>query len=135
MKCFADTFFWIAHFDAHDHWHGRAVAVLRSQPRIGIFTSKDCVIEFLNHFTERGLHLRMRAADYAKRVIPVIVRFVPRSPFAFDRALSLYADRPDKGYSLTDCLSMNAMKDLGLTHVLTRDVHFEQEGFVLALEG
>ena len=43
--------------------------------------------------------------------------------------LALYAARPDKGYSLTDCISMATMRKKGLTEVLTNDRHFEQEGF------
>ena len=39
------------------------------------------------------------------------------------------AARPDKGYSLTDCISMATMRKKGLTEVLTNDRHFEQEGF------
>lgn len=41
----------------------------------------------------------------------------------------LYESRPDKGYSLTDCLSMHVMRREGLTHILTNDHHFTQEGF------
>jgi len=35
----------------------------------------------------------------------------------------------DKGYSLTDCISMETMRHEGITDVLTNDAHFEQEGF------
>jgi uncharacterized protein len=41
----------------------------------------------------------------------------------------LYKDRPDKEYSLTDCISMQVMRREGLTEVLTNDHHFTQEGF------
>jgi hypothetical protein len=43
--------------------------------------------------------------------------------------LALYQSRLDKGYSLTDCISMQTMRREGLTEVLTNDRHFEQEGF------
>jgi predicted nucleic acid-binding protein len=43
--------------------------------------------------------------------------------------MALYGARPDKGYSLTDCISMQTMRKEGLTEVLTNDRHFEQEGF------
>jgi predicted nucleic acid-binding protein len=43
--------------------------------------------------------------------------------------LALYRARPDKGYSLTDCISMQTMRREGLMDVLTNDRHFEQEGF------
>jgi predicted nucleic acid-binding protein len=43
--------------------------------------------------------------------------------------LALYQVRPDKGYSLTDCISMQTMRREGMTDALTSDWHFEQEGF------
>jgi len=39
------------------------------------------------------------------------------------------AGRPDKGYSLVDCISMQTMRREGITDALTHDRHFEQEGF------
>jgi predicted nucleic acid-binding protein len=47
--------------------------------------------------------------------------------------LALYEARPDKGYSLTDCVSMLAMRERGISEVLTHDHHFEQEGFTILL--
>ena len=44
-------------------------------------------------------------------------------------ALTLYEARPDKEYSLTDCIAMQTMRREGLTEVLTNDHHFTQEGF------
>ena len=41
--------------------------------------------------------------------------------------------RLDKGYSLTDCISMNVMRRDGLIEVLTNDEHFAQEGFCCPL--
>jgi len=35
----------------------------------------------------------------------------------------------DKGYSLTDCISMIVMKQRGIIEVLTHDKHFTQENF------
>lgn len=45
------------------------------------------------------------------------------------RGLGLYAARPDKAWSLTDCISFVVMTDRGLTEALTGDHHFEQAGF------
>ena len=47
----------------------------------------------------------------------------------FLEGLTLYEARPDKEYSLTDCISMQTMRREGLTEVLTNDHHFTQEGF------
>jgi uncharacterized protein len=52
-----------------------------------------------------------------------------QSRLTFDSGLALYAARPDKGYSLTDCISMETMRQEGITEVLTHDDHFTQEGF------
>jgi len=47
--------------------------------------------------------------------------------------LALYRDRPDKSWSLTDCISFVVMRNRGLTDALTGDRHFEQAGFTILL--
>ena len=59
--------------------------------------------------------------------------------FAADRArflagLGLYEKRRDKEYSVVDCMSMELMREHGITHILTNDHHFQQEGFFLVNE-
>ena len=61
------------------------------------------------------------------------IRVVEQTHGSFIDGFSLYANRPDKGYSLQDCVSMNVMESEGITHVLTNDRHFEQEGFVILM--
>jgi predicted nucleic acid-binding protein len=51
----------------------------------------------------------------------------------FDRGLELYEQRPDKKWSLTDCISFVVMKDEGLQEALTGDEHFQQAGFAASL--
>jgi len=58
---------------------------------------------------------------------------VEQTHAAFRAGIELYKARPDKGYSLTDCISMNLMRERGLTKVLTHDHHFTQEGFSVLL--
>ena len=53
----------------------------------------------------------------------------PPTHETFQTGLDFYAARPDKGYNLTDCISMQTMSRHGITDVLTDDHHFEQEGF------
>ena len=57
------------------------------------------------------------------------VHVVPQTRGSFLEGLKLYRARPDKGYSLTDCISMQTMRRQGLFDVLTNDKHFQQEGF------
>jgi predicted nucleic acid-binding protein len=59
------------------------------------------------------------------------VNVLPQTRADFDAALALYKSRLDKDYSLTDCRSMNAMRSLGISEVLTNDHHFTQEGFTI----
>jgi len=47
----------------------------------------------------------------------------------FEQGCDLYAKRPDKDWSLTDCISFAAMANEGLAEALTGDRHFEQAGF------
>jgi hypothetical protein len=56
-----------------------------------------------------------------------------RRPLAHPTHLTLYKARPDKGYSLTDCISMHAMRERGISDILTHDDHFRQEGFTVLL--
>jgi hypothetical protein len=47
--------------------------------------------------------------------------------------VALYDARPDKDWSLTDCISFVVMGDERLTEALTGDRHFVQAGFVALL--
>jgi predicted nucleic acid-binding protein len=51
-----------------------------------------------------------------------------------ERGLDLYDARPDKEWSLTDCISFIVMQDHGTYEALTGDHHFEQAGFVALLK-
>jgi predicted nucleic acid-binding protein len=48
--------------------------------------------------------------------------------------MDLYLNRPDKEWSLTDCISFVVMEREGLTDALTGDNHYEQAGFVALLK-
>ena len=48
----------------------------------------------------------------------------------FDAGLQLFGKRPDKSWSLTDCISFSVMEARGIREALTGDHHFEQAGFV-----
>jgi predicted nucleic acid-binding protein len=61
------------------------------------------------------------------------IEVAPQSHEAFMAGLKLYKARPDKGYSLTDCISMQVMHTRGINEILTHDEHFRQEGFLLLL--
>ena len=57
------------------------------------------------------------------------VQIVPASHDLFWSGFDLFARRPDKDWSLVDCLSFVVMKQRRLVDALTTDFHFEQAGF------
>lgn len=62
------------------------------------------------------------------------IRVIPQTHESFQQGLALYEHRLDKGYSLTDCISMQVMKQLKIAEVLTHDQHFKQEGFIVLFQ-
>ena len=126
---FADTFFWVALANPRDSRHDRARLLDRDLGDTPIFTTDDVLDEFLAFFAS-DRRLRKAAVDTVDRLFsqPGYV-VLPQSRESFLAGLDLYRSRPDKGYSLTDCISMNAMRAYGIDAVLTHDEHFQQEGF------
>jgi uncharacterized protein len=59
---------------------------------------------------------------------------IPFDAGLMERGLALFAEREDKDWSLTDCVSFIVMQDRGITDVLTVDRHFEQAGFIALLK-
>jgi predicted nucleic acid-binding protein len=57
------------------------------------------------------------------------IEFIPASSDLFRRGLALFAKRPDKDWSLVDCISFVVMRQRRLSDALTLHHHFEQAGF------
>jgi predicted nucleic acid-binding protein len=62
------------------------------------------------------------------------VKVVPLEMQLYEEGIHLYASRPDKEWSLTDCTSFVVMQREGIAEALTGDHHFEQAGFVALLK-
>ncbi len=91
------------------------------------------LVEFLTLFCQAGTGLRERTAILVRTLVErEIVRVIPQSRESFLSGLHIYAARGDKGYSMTDCISMATMRREGIRVALTNDRHFEQEGFEAA---
>jgi predicted nucleic acid-binding protein len=117
-----------------DQWHAEAVRVSRTLGGVGIVTTEEVLTEFLAHFCGYGPVIRRGSVRYVERILgdpDVLVR--EQSHQTFLSGLALYRARPDQGYSLTDCISMEAMRQERITDVLTHDVHFAREGFTILL--
>jgi len=130
-RVFADTFYWIALTNTHDSAYAKALQLAPELRGSKIQTSEPVLIEFLNYFAGAGPVLRQRALRTARRIMErESIEVQPLGPAAFQSGLRLYESRPDKGYSLTDCISMEMMRAADIRHVLTNDNHFQQEGFI-----
>jgi predicted nucleic acid-binding protein len=62
------------------------------------------------------------------------VRIEPCTDQLLQAGIDFYRDRPDKAWSLTDCISFVVMQREGITEALTGDHDFEQAGFVALLK-
>jgi predicted nucleic acid-binding protein len=113
-----------------DTAHSRAVAFDESKQRPTLVTTEEVLTEFLTFFGSKGPFLRRKAAAVVRSILSdVTIHVLPQTHETFRAGFELYSARPDKGYSLPDCISMETMRREGLTDVLTNDRHFEQEGF------
>ena len=127
---FADTFYWVALADAFDSAHQRALTITAERAASVIVTTDEVLGEYLTFFASASETLRRGAAASVQRILAnPVIRVIPQSRSSFLGGLDLYSQRPDKGYSLVDCISMRTMRREGLTEALTNDRHFEQEGF------
>ena len=127
---FADTFYWVALTNVRDSAHERAKEFSRSLSSASLVTTEPVLIEYLNYFAAWGPEFRLMASASANSMFSSSsVKVLPLTAELFEAGVDLYAARPDKGYSLTDCTSMVAMRRQGLSQALTNDQHFDQEGF------
>jgi predicted nucleic acid-binding protein len=133
-RSFADAVYWVALAHRKDQWHHREVEVSRQLGPFVLVTTEEVLGEFLNHFSSYGPELRIRVARTIRDLEDDPgVQIIPQSHQTFLDGLALYESRPDKEYSLIDCISMQAMRQEGITEVLTHDKHFAQEGFRILL--
>jgi uncharacterized protein len=130
ITVFADAFFWISLADVTDSAHQRAVNLASTFAGCVILTTDEVLTEFLTFFSGATVGMRQQAGESVRRILQnPAIRVVPQSRESFLAGLDLYTRSLDKRYSLTDCISMQTMRQEGITQVLTNDRHFEQEGF------
>ena len=122
-----DSGFLLALAQPTDELHARAVdwAQHLSEPML---VTEYVLWETVNSLSRRADRLR------AHRIMEMIsadanYTFVPASPGLLAAGLRLHHDRPDKEWSLTDCVSFHLMRERSIARALAYDIHFEQAGF------
>ena len=128
---FADTSYWVALIDARDQWHEKSTALSKSIGDQSLVTTDEVLTEVLAFFSAYSPKTRQRVVRFVLDLMnnSTEVDVAAQSRASFLAGLALYEHRPDKAYSLVDCISMQLMKAEGLTDALTTDGHFAQEGF------
>src|SRR5213592_161035 len=130
-RLFADTFFFFAFLSADDSAHREASTFYDAFD--GQLVTTECILTELADGLS-GISDRQVFIDFhrAPRNDPT-VKIIPSSNELFAAGVELYAIRPDKEWSLTDCISFVVMQREGLTDALTGDRHFGQAGFKVLL--
>ncbi len=130
----ADTFFGIALANPADQWLKAAKQFNEEYPEAQLVTTEEVLTEFLNYYAASGRLRRSVVGAMCEQVLAhPDIAVVSQSHDSFANGLNLYRKRADKGYSLTDCISMSLMNERGIQVVLTHDYHFAQEGFTILL--
>jgi len=132
VAVFADTFHFLALLNSSDAAHVRAIEASCVAGREFV-TTEFVVLELADALA----HPRDRVEFFVVRdaiINDASFHIVPASTEVLARGIQFYRERPDKEWSLTDCISFVVMAEKGLSEVLTGDRDFEQAGFKLLLK-
>jgi uncharacterized protein len=129
---FADTFYYLALLNEQDQAH--RVAIEFNQSFTGRMVTTGWVLTELADGLSRpedraSFHATLTLLDGDPDVV-----IVPCAESLWREGVALYQRRPDKEWSLTDCISFIIMQQQGIAEALTGDRHFEQAGFIALLK-
>lgn len=128
-RLFVDTGFLLALFNQRDQYHPAATRLVgHFQQCRELWTSEAVILEVAAAFRapgQRSIAVRLWDQFHSDPRC----RLVSISSAPLERAMDLFRNRPDKAWSLTDCVSFVVMSDRQLRDALTNDHHFVQAGF------
>jgi len=132
---FVDTAAFVALLIRRDKFHQTANQIMAelNEKDTNLFITEMVLVELANALSAVELRARAVVLIDELQTLPN-VEIVWSSVELFESAWSLYRERPDKEWSLTDCASFAVMKERGINLAFTSDKHFEQAGFVKLLE-
>jgi predicted nucleic acid-binding protein len=129
-EVFVDAAAWIALLNSRDDLHVRAV-----EQRKELYRNKSRLVT--TEFVLLEVADALSSPLFRARVVAFLrglqreqnVQTIPASPVLIEAGLALFGQRPDKEWSLTDCISFAVMTERALFDAFTSDHHFEQAGF------
>ena len=127
MMVFADTFALIAWLNPRDAAHTRVIAYLDAFTG-RLLTTEWVLMELADALAAPAARATAVTFLQAIRADPPF-EIVGYEPAVYQAGFDLFVHRPDKPWSLTDCISFAVMTQRRLTDALTADRHFEQAGF------
>lgn len=128
-EVFVDTGFFVA-LASRDDQHHTAAVTLASRFGVGtrMVTTRAVCLEIGNTFSS-ALHRAKAVKLLAGIASDSRFEVVPLSEELYWQGMELFNTRPDKNWSLTDCVSFRVMQNRGIRLALTPDHHFRQAGF------
>jgi len=130
-KVFADTFYFLALLNKNDEAHARA---LQYSAQIEQLVTTEWVLTELADGLASSRHRSMFLETRQELLADADVQVIHLDMQLHEEGIRLYANRADKEWSLTDCISFVVMQREGIAEALTGDHHFEQAGFVALLK-
>ncbi|WP_103017567.1 type II toxin-antitoxin system VapC family toxin [Salinibacter ruber] len=127
---FLDTGYVIALEAVDDQHHEEAIGHWRDAvPGLSTIVTTTYVFdEVVTFFNSRGRH--RKAVEIGRRLRESqIAEIVQVGEGLFGAGWTRFQERPDKRYSLTDCISFVVMERREIGEALAFDRHFEQEGY------
>ena len=116
-EVFADTFYFVALLSPTDKAYQRARGITAGQ-RGRLVTTAWILTELGNTLHRHEVRAGFLNTLDALRSDPTAVIVGPTQRW-FDVGIDLYAARPDKDWSLTDCISFLVMQERGIEEALT----------------
>ena len=128
---FVDTAAWLALLDTSDSLHLQARQVMRElgQQRAHLITTEWVLVEIGDALSAPAFRARVVAFIAELRRMPLL-HILPLGQTLLDAGWILYSQRPDKEWSLTDCISFISMTERQITTAFTSDHHFVQAGYI-----
>ncbi|MCX7048874.1 MAG: PIN domain-containing protein [Candidatus Sumerlaeota bacterium] len=127
---FLDASYGISLASETDDHHTQAVEWSHriQKGKIPIVTTCGVALEIGNAFSK--MRFRRHAITLLNALInSPAIDIVPITTELFHKGFSLFQQRMDKEWGMTDCVSFIVMREYGLTDALTADHHFRQAGF------
>lgn len=133
-QVFLDTSGLVAVANRKDRWHARAEQTWKEFLEHGrqLVTTNVVLIELgdgLSRLKQRPVALRIR------EMLMTTASIIQLSSATEEAAWNLFAERHDKEWGLTDCISMTVMSEMKITQAFTLDHHFQQAGFQILPDG